>query len=204
MSDITGASRTWKIFLTLDPEEVCSRTNASYDKKSDLYSISSFNQTFNVDRRQQKVFSSSRTGKYLLGFTDYFFDLSILWYLIGTQDIPLSGRMVKPSEIEGGQIFVKGTHVLPLEKLASQYNDKPKYFLKRCSQFGGKNYTLGDVSAEFHPFPRVPATLILWFGDEEFPPSAQFLLDSTCTKHITTDVLWSIAMVNCLSLLQSQ
>ncbi|MBW1792380.1 MAG: DUF3786 domain-containing protein, partial [Deltaproteobacteria bacterium] len=147
--------------------------------------------------------SNSQVGKYLLGFTDYFFDLSILWYLIGAQEIPLSGRMVKPAEIEGGQIFVKGAHMLPLETIASQYNDNPNDFLARCSQFGGEKLTFGDVSAEFHPFPKVPATLILWFGDEEFPPDAQFLLDSTCTKHLSTDVLWSLAMVNCLSLLQS-
>ena len=204
MTEITGASRTWEIFSNLDPEEVCSRTNVLYDKKSGLYTISSFSQTFHVDCRQQKVSSNSQVGKYLLGFTDYFFDLSILWYLIGAQDIPLSGRMVKPAEIEGGQIFVKGTHVLPLETIASQYNDNPNDFLERCSQFGGEKLTLGDVSAEFHPFPKVPATLILWFGDEEFPPDAQFLLDSTCTKHLSTDVLWAVAMVNCLILLQSQ
>lgn len=100
--------------------------------------------------------------------------------------------------------FVKGTHMLPLETIASQYNDKANDFLERCSQFGGEKLTLGDVSAEFHPFLKVPATLILWSGDEEFPPEAQFLLDSTCTKHLSTDVLWAVAMVNCLSLLQSQ
>lgn len=204
MVKITGTSRTWKIFSNLDPEEVCSRTNAIYDKRSELYSISSFNQTFHVDRRQQKVFSNRQVGKYLLEFTDYFFDLSILWYLIGAQDIPLSGRMVKPAEIEGGQIFVKGTHVLPLEKIAYQYNDKPNDFWDRCSQFGGKKLTLGDISAEFRPFPKVPATLILWYGDEEFPPNAQFLLDSTCTQHLSTDVLWAVAMINCLSLLQAR
>jgi hypothetical protein len=204
MTDITGTSRTWEIFSNLDPVEVCLRTEALYDKKSGLYSISSFSQTFHVDRRQQKVFSNSQIGKYLLGFTDYFFDLSILWYLIGSQDIPLSGRMVKPAEIEGGQIFVKGTHILPLEKIASRYNDKPNIFWDRCSQFGGKKITLGDISAEFHPFAKVPATLILWFGDEEFPPNAQLLLDSTCTQHLSTDVLWAVTMINCLSLLQAQ
>jgi len=204
MTNITGTSRTWKIFSNLNPEEVCSRTNALYDKKSDLYSISAFSQTFHINRRQQKVFSNKQVGQYLLGFIDYFFDLSILWYLIGAKDIPLSGKMVKPAEIEGGQIFIKGSHVLPLKKIATQYNNKPNGFLDRCSQFGGEKLSLGDVSAEFHLFPKVPATLILWFGDEEFPPNAQFLLDSTCTQHLSTDVLWAVAMINCLSLLQVQ
>ena len=203
MTEITGAARTWEIFSGMDPEEICSRANAIYDKKNGIISLTSLAQSFHIDCRQQKVISSSEAGKYLLQFTDYFFDLALLWYLIGARSIPLSGRLVKPSEIEGGQIFVKGTHVLPLDSIAGQYNGKPDNFLERCSQFGGKRLSLGDVSVEFLPFPKVPATLILWFGDEEFPPSAQFLLDSSCTQHISTDVLWSIAMVNCLILLQN-
>lgn len=203
MTEITGTSRTWDIFSSLHPQEICSRTNASYDKESCLFTITSFGHNFHVDSRQKKVLSNSDVGKYLLTFSDYFFDLSILWYLIGSQNIPLSGRLIKPSELKDGQIFIKGTHVLPLDEIASFYNTDKERFLTRSSLFGGQQLGIGDAAAEFPVFPRVPVTLILWFGDEEFPPGAQLLLDSTCTEHISTDVLWAITMVTCLILVDT-
>lgn len=203
MAEITGISRTWEIFHQLEPEEVCSRVNATFDAQKGLYTTTSFGQKMYVDEAQRRVYSDSEEGEYLLSYTDYFFDLSVLWYLIGAQKKHLSGRLVKPSELEGGQIFVKGTHVLPLDEIAAKYNERGDAFFIRSRAFSGKKIPMGDASVEFLAFPKIPVTFILWFGDEEFPPSAQFLLDSTCTSHISTDVLWSVATVNCLFLLDS-
>jgi hypothetical protein len=57
---------------------------------------------------------------------------------------------------------------------------------------------LGDASLELHPFPRVPAVLVLWLKDEEFPARADLLFDSTCILQVPIDILWSIAMMTVL------
>jgi len=201
MTAITGTYRTWDIFNELTPDEVCSRVDVTFNEDTGQYSIISFGQTMSVDKERRRVFSDTEEGRSLLRYTDYFFDLSILWYLIGAQKIPLSGKLVKPSELEGGQIFVKGTHVLPLDAIAAKYNGKGDFLFQKSSLFGAKKLPMGDVAVEFRAFPKIPITIILWFGDEEFPPEAQLLLDSTCTSHISTDVLWSVATVTCLMLL---
>ncbi len=47
----------------------------------------------------------------------------------------------------------------------------------------------------------MPVTLILWLGDEEFPPRADLLLDSSCEIHLPLDIIWSVAMLTVLMML---
>lgn len=140
MTEITGISRTWEIFHQLEPEEVCSRVDATFDVQKGLYTTTSYGQNMYVDGAQRRVYSDSEEGEYLLSYTDYFFDLSVLWYLIGAQKKPLSGKLVKPSELEGGQIFVKGTHVLPLDEIAVKYNEREDDFFTRSRALTAKKY----------------------------------------------------------------
>jgi len=52
---------------------------------------------------------------------------------------------------------------------------------------GGHKADYGDVAVTVNAFSRVPITLVLWRGDEEFAPEAKFMFDSTITDYLTTD-----------------
>jgi hypothetical protein len=54
---------------------------------------------------------------------------------------------------------------------------------------------------ELYPLPRVPVTLILWFGDEEFPARADLLFDSSVELQAPLDIAWSAAMLSALVML---
>jgi hypothetical protein len=198
MEEVNGITETWKKFSNLNPIEVCSRTGVSFNDSLQSYTVGSFGQDIFISLNRQEVFSDSLEGKSLIGFKKYFFELSVLWYLIGAQDIPLSGNLVKPSAVPGGQIFVKGTHVLPVDAIAQKFNHNKESFLTTGSKYGVIETDHGDVAIKLLPFPKLPVYLILWFGDEDFPPSGQLLLDSTCSSHLSTDVIWAVTMVCCL------
>jgi hypothetical protein len=53
-------------------------------------------------------------------------------------------------------------------------------------------------SLKLLPMPRIPVAIILWLEDEEFPPRAVLLLDSTCELQLPLDIIWSIAMMSVL------
>ena len=36
-------------------------------------------------------------------------------------------------------------------------------------------------------FPRVPITLVLWRGDDEFPPDGNILFDRSISDYLTTE-----------------
>jgi hypothetical protein len=95
-------------------------------------------------------------------------------------------------------MFFRGSHVLPLENLAERYEDDKEVFLKRGKELCGEVLNFGDASVRLFPVPRIPMTIILWLRDEEFPPRADLLLDSSCELQVPLDIIWSVAMMSLL------
>lgn len=197
----SGEERGWEILGDLDPADVCNKAQVVFDEASGLYSLGSFNWTVSVSPGQKRMFSDSPGSDILLVKLGYFSRLSILWYLVGAKGIPLSGRLVRPDHIRGGHLFFRGTHVLPLERLAETYGKDLEGFLLRGSLLGAERQNLGDASLRLFPLPRVPVTVILWAEDEEFPARADVLFDSTCEHHLPIDIVWSVAMMSVLTLI---
>ncbi len=199
-----GVTTAWEKFSNLDPAEISRIEGVSYDDTLQLYSVRSFGHDIFISPGKRELFSDSAEGIYLLGIKEYFCDLSVLWYLISYRDIPLSGNLVKPANLPGGQIFVQGTHVLPLDEIAQRYNNRKKEFLDLGSRYGGIETDHGDVGVRLLPFPTVPVYLILWFGDESFPPKGQLLLDSSCSHYLSTDVIWAVTSICCVLFLEGR
>lgn len=198
---IIGDQIAWSFIAEQDPGTVCSNAGVEYDPQAHRYTMQSFGQEILVDVGSYTILSYSPAGKRLLHGLKHFFDLAVLWYLAKAKNIPTSGRMISPASLSGGEIFQKGTHVLPLDKIAEKFGQDKEGFLASGLGLGGQELEHGDCAVLLHPFPRVPVTIILWIGDEEFPARADLLFDSTCEQHLPPDVIWSTAMTTVLALL---
>jgi hypothetical protein len=198
---LTGEEKAWKVLSDLEPGDVCNRASVLYDGESDSYLLKSFGFDFSISPSKRELKSLSEKGEIFTKRLGYFFTISVLSYLVNVKEIPLSGRLIKPENIKGGEFFFKGTHILPLHKVAEKYQSDREGFLAKGKEFSGRPLSYRDVSVEFLPLPRIPVTLILWLSDEEFPARADFLFDSTCEMQLPLDILWSIAMMSVLVLL---
>ncbi len=196
-----GEEKAWEIIGKLDPLEVCRRGSVSFDKTSGLYTLKSLGKEIHLLPQEKKIFSDAPDSDVLLQRLGYFFKLSALWYLVNAKDIPFTGRLVKPVNLKGGQLFFRGTHLLPLDAVAARYGSDVSGFLKRGEDLGGDKVGYGDASMKLFPLPRIPVVLILWKGDEEYSPRTDLLFDSTCELHLPLDIIWSIAMMSLLVLL---
>ncbi len=124
--------------------------------------------------------------------------LSLLWYVIKASDVMPCNKLVKPAGMSGGDIFFRGSHVLPLESIAKKYAHNRRSFRERGLLHGGRVVEYGDAAIELSPFPKVPVTVILWLADEEWDARADLLFDSTASNHLPIDLLWSVAMMSVL------
>lgn len=97
---------------------------------------------------------------------------------------------------------MNGTHVLPLDMVANEYHNDKQGFLDRGLELRGEKLDYGDASIQLNPFPRIPISVLLWEGDEEFPARCKLLFDSTSKLHLPADVLWSTAMMTLLIMLR--
>jgi len=194
--------KAWGQLRGLDPDDVCRRAGCSFDTSNESFALECFGQTLKVCYRDSTISAEkiSAAGKYLTDDLGDLFRLSILLYLIGAQEEKFpSGKLVKPSDLEGGAIYLQGSHMLPLDSLAEKFGGDPSKFLaflETGKSLGGKESGYGDVSIQLFPFPRIPVVIAVWAGDDEFPPRSALLFDSTCELHLPPDALWAVATVS--------
>jgi len=191
-----GRERAWDFLAELVPEDVQRRACVSYDPAMSAYCLTSLGQDLTIVPKERKIFAKTPSGKYLVDALGYLSQLSVLRYLVDAKDIPLTGELVKPSELPGGEIFLKGTHVLPLNKITGRFDQRPAEFLQKGKELGGFAADYGDIAVRLLPFPRVPVVVVLWSGDDEFPANCSVLLDSSCALQLPTDIVWSTVLMS--------
>jgi hypothetical protein len=198
---VQGEQQGWEELAGYDPAEVCERAAVEYSEETG-YVVPVFGHPIVVDVKGRTMTGSSPEAEFLLTKTAYFSRLSILFYLLRSEKIAPTGRLLKPSELKSNQIYFTGSHLLPLDPIAARFATDPEGFFAQAARFGGQSRQYGDAAVEFLPFPRTPVVLILWLEDEEFPARCYMLFDEVCEIHLPPDILWSVAMMSALSMLQ--
>jgi len=190
-----GEEKAWDILSGLDARDVTANAKALFNPYDSTYALTCFGQDIRVSLKDRTIFGKSRLGMVLVTSLGDYSRLSILRYLVHAIDLPLSGRLVRPADLPGGDIFTKGTHIIPLDRAAAYFSNHSSEFLIVGQSLGGTQGDYGDISLNILSFPRVPVVLILWLGDEEFPSTASLLFDSSCVSHLPPDMIWSTSMM---------
>jgi hypothetical protein len=113
--------------------------------------------------------------------------LLLLHYFIRSKGTPLSNRVISYKELpEGGDYFptfVKRA-VRPLLK---HFGDEPGQLVTAAEELGGHRADYGDAAVTINAFRRVPITIALWRGDDEFAPEGSILFDSTVSDYLSPE-----------------
>jgi hypothetical protein len=198
---LQGEEQAWEDLANSDPADVCDRAAVEYSEEQG-YVVPVFGLPIVVDVKTRALSASSPETEAVLTKMAYFSRLSILFYLLRAQKIESFGRLLKPSELKSNQIYLKGSHLLPLEPVAARFGSDAEAFLAHAARFGGQPRQFGDAAVELLPFPRVPVVLILWLEDDEFAARSYMLFDEVCELQLPADILWSVAMMCALVMLQ--
>ena len=202
LSNNPGEDRAWGLLAGLDPAVVCRKALVSYDADTRTYRVPSFGTGFTVSGKTKSISGTNQGSDALLEKLGQFFRLSLVWYLVSAKDIEETGRLVALGGVRGGEIFSKGSHVLPLGSLARTYGRNRNGFVDKGKSLGGQIVTLADSALRLLPLPRIPVVLALWLEDDEFPARTDLLFDSTCELQAATDILWTVAMLSVVAMLE--
>ena len=89
--------------------------------------------------------------------------------------VPFGGRMLSYAEMPWGNVYQKQFDGRCVKRLAFGFGNMPDRFTEACRRIGGIPANGGDASFDILFLDGLIVRLIIWEGDDEFPPSAQFL-----------------------------
>lgn len=190
----------WKTLAQADPEQICRNSGAGYEPETDAFLISSFAETVTVLRSKRTIAIQSKLGERLLSiFREHYF-LAVPAYLVYADGRECTRELIQPKSIPGGEIYRKGAHMLPLDRLARRFATDSDGFGKIGRSLGGEPLEYGDVSCRLFPFPYLPVSIVLWLKDDEFSERADLFFDSSSKGQFPPDILWGIATL-CVELM---
>jgi len=182
----------WEQLEKLDYAETAQRAKCEYLPDIECHIIKLLNTEYTVDLSYKKIYSRPEDSiQKPAGFLE---ELCLLAYLINAKDIPLAEKLVRAEALPGGQFFFRGIHKLPAEKLEKAFGTHPQVLLEVSEQFNAQECEYGDASISLFIFPRLPLTIVIWGGDEEFEARASILFDQTAASQMPLDAL--LASVN--------
>jgi hypothetical protein len=110
----------------------------------------------------------------------------ILHYLTLASGTPLSGKPIAFQELPEGANYLRTFSKRSIEPLVKYFGGEPERLVKVARRLGGQKVDYGDAAVKIDGFKLVPVTLVLWGGDEEFPPRGNILFDSTIPEYLST------------------
>lgn len=111
----------------------------------------------------------------------------ILHYLVHASGVALANKPISFKELPGGAIYITPFTNRSIRPLVGAFGEDPLALLPIAEKLAGKRANHGDVSVIINVFPRIPVTLILWAGDDEFPASGNILFDASAPGYLPTE-----------------
>jgi hypothetical protein len=111
----------------------------------------------------------------------------ILHYLLRAKGTPLSHKAIAYQELSEGSVYFPSFFQRAVKPLIDHFGRSPERLIELSKALGGIQADYGDAAVSIPAFSRVPVTLVLWKGDEEFPPNANILFDNTILDYLSAE-----------------
>jgi len=165
-----------------DIERQCQKSGAQYVLSQKIVKIKYLNRSYDINLTSRDV--SYEAAAEAVPLRD---KILILHYFLQAKGTPPSGKTITYKELPDGinyfPVFSKRT-IQPLVKF---FGKEPGELLKTARAMGGEEADYGDTAVTINAFPYVPVTLVIWRGDDEFPPEGSLMFDNTINDYLTND-----------------
>lgn len=175
------------------PEDLCRLSLCDYDKKEKAYMLSVWGEDYGIYPDDCKIISL-RNGKPDI---NSLFGLFIIYYILKSKEIIVSGEWISEKDIPGGATFFRGPHKIPTQLIEQRYANDIQAFRAKCEKLSGTRIDMADAAYSFQITPRIPAAVLFWNGDDEFQPESKILFDKTITQHLAPDIIFCLAVEIC-------
>lgn len=164
-----------KTYQEIDPKEISERTGFFYDEEKKVFTVVFMGSTYEISFPDYKIsHKEDEKGVYPLEEAMNA-KIFMVRYLSEKAKAPSSGKFLTYREVPWGEVYFRQFQGRCLMRLAFSYGNKLEAFKKVMTAIGAKPLEQGDCAFELEFMEGFFIRLILWEGDDEFPPSSQIL-----------------------------
>jgi hypothetical protein len=113
----------------------------------------------------------------------------ILTYLYTADGTPPLDRWTGFRELPNGLFYAQAFQGYTGDELIRHLNGDVAAFKQAGEKLKGAALAIGDAGYVFQVLPRLKLAVVMWSGDEEFPPQAHVLFQETAPHYLMTEGL---------------
>lgn len=156
------------LFQNLDPQQACARTGVKWDGKE--FYVNLLDREFAISHPDYAI--RPLDGGAIPPLPTQTF---LLRYLLEGKETPWCGQWKTFREMPWGEMYIKPYTGRVLTRAAFTFGTRVAAFKAACEKMGAEAMPHGDAGYLFHLIGGYKMQILVWEGDEEFPPNAQIL-----------------------------
>lgn len=169
----------WEHYLSQyqesDPKEIAARLGISYDEEQKYFTLKFLGTVYQISWPDFQVsHEADDMGFYPLETMTYARTLTIRFLLNGAESSG-TGKFKTYREMPWGEVYLRQFDGRCIKRLAFSYGNRIKDFQAIMEHMHCVPVKHGDIAYQLEIFPDYLVQMILWEGDDEFPPSSQIL-----------------------------
>lgn len=169
----------WEHYLSQyqesDPKEIAARLGISYDEEQKYFTLKFLGTVYQISWPDFQVsHEADDMGFYPLETMTYARTLTIRFLLNGVEASG-TGKFKTYREMPWGEVYLRQFDGRCIKRLAFSYGNRIKDFQAIMEHMHCVPVKHGDIAYQLEIFPDYLVQMILWEGDDEFPPSSQIL-----------------------------
>jgi len=115
---------------------------------------------------------------------------------------PKTGKLINFTQLPGGISYEKTYRKRAIKPIIKIFSKKPETIWEKAKILNATKLNYGDYSIEIPILPGISIIYIIWMGDEEIPPSATILYDSSIINTPPTEDIAVLTEITTKRLIQ--
>ena len=186
------------LYEKLDPQEAAARTGAAFDGKA--FTLWLVNAEYTITWPQYTITADREDAFALQSLSGQTF---LLRWLLEGKRLPAKGQYKTFREMPWGELYIQPFTGRCLTRAAFTFGTRVAKFAAAMEKLGAKKLAHGDAGYELELLPGYAMRMIVWEGDDEFPPNSQILYSdnfeesfSAEDRVVSGDIMISVVKAN--------